>query len=131
MSLPFANLQVKHRQTRKCYGTYNALLEIKELMQKETSLLNSIISQVLIEWRVHYKLFLWHANLLWVFSEHFLFIYFLLVKCSVLLFWVLISFCFFSCIVLFTEVFNKLIFHGIWHISCFSLLEELLFAVFF
>ncbi|KAF7830239.1 coiled-coil domain-containing protein 93 [Senna tora] len=40
-----AHIQGKHRQTRKCYATYNALLEIKELMLKETSLLNSIISQ--------------------------------------------------------------------------------------
>ncbi|KAJ6915503.1 coiled-coil domain-containing protein 93 [Populus alba x Populus x berolinensis] len=35
----------KHRQTRKYYATYNTLLEIKELMLKETSLLNSISSQ--------------------------------------------------------------------------------------
>ncbi|RDX86272.1 Coiled-coil domain-containing protein 93, partial [Mucuna pruriens] len=40
-----AQIQGKHRQTRKYYATYNALLEIKELMLKETSLLNSIISQ--------------------------------------------------------------------------------------
>ncbi|KAK9141571.1 hypothetical protein Syun_010971 [Stephania yunnanensis] len=32
-------------QTRKFYATYNALVEIKELMLKETSLLNSLISQ--------------------------------------------------------------------------------------
>ncbi|XP_057434535.1 uncharacterized protein LOC130727424 [Lotus japonicus] len=38
-------IQGKHRQTRKYYATYNALLEIKEMMLKETSLLNSIISQ--------------------------------------------------------------------------------------
>ena len=37
----------KHRQTRKYYATYNALLELKELMLNETSLLNSIISQVI------------------------------------------------------------------------------------
>jgi hypothetical protein len=48
MSLVFATVQGKHRQTRKYYSTYNALLEIKELMLKETSLLNSIISQVFI-----------------------------------------------------------------------------------
>ncbi|XP_050883010.1 uncharacterized protein LOC127086306 isoform X3 [Lathyrus oleraceus] len=41
----YAQIQGKHRQTRKYYSTYNALLEIKELMLKETSLLNSIISQ--------------------------------------------------------------------------------------
>ncbi|PWA74042.1 paramyosin-related protein [Artemisia annua] len=35
----------KLRQTRKYYVTYNALLEIKELMLKETSLLNSMSSQ--------------------------------------------------------------------------------------
>ncbi|KAJ9183421.1 hypothetical protein P3X46_007275 [Hevea brasiliensis] len=40
-----AYIQEKHRQTRKYYATYNALLEIKELMLKETSLLNSISSQ--------------------------------------------------------------------------------------
>ncbi|XP_015572597.2 coiled-coil domain-containing protein 93 [Ricinus communis] len=40
-----AHIQEKHRQTRKYYATYNALLEIKELMLKETSLLNSISSQ--------------------------------------------------------------------------------------
>ncbi|KAK3438233.1 hypothetical protein EUGRSUZ_C02843 [Eucalyptus grandis] len=34
-----------HRQTRKYYATYNALLELKELMLKETSLLNSLNSQ--------------------------------------------------------------------------------------
>lgn len=48
MSLVFSNVQGKHHQTRKYYATYNALLEIKELMLKETSLLNSIISQVFI-----------------------------------------------------------------------------------
>ncbi|XP_068481265.1 uncharacterized protein [Phaseolus vulgaris] len=41
----YAQIQGKHRQTHKYYATYNALLEIKELMLKETSLLNSIISQ--------------------------------------------------------------------------------------
>ncbi|CAJ1973760.1 unnamed protein product [Sphenostylis stenocarpa] len=41
----YAQIQGKHRQTRKYYATYNALLEIKELMLKQTSLLNSIISQ--------------------------------------------------------------------------------------
>ncbi|ESQ53909.1 hypothetical protein EUTSA_v10025779mg [Eutrema salsugineum] len=38
-------IQEKLQQTRKLYGTYNALLEIKDLMLKETSLLNSIGSQ--------------------------------------------------------------------------------------
>jgi len=46
--LGFAYVQGKHQQTHKYYATYNALLEIKELMLKETSLLNSIISQVFI-----------------------------------------------------------------------------------
>ncbi|KAI4316272.1 hypothetical protein L6164_024269 [Bauhinia variegata] len=41
----YAHIQGKHRQTRKHYATYNALLEIKELMLKEISLVNSIISQ--------------------------------------------------------------------------------------
>ncbi|XP_077211706.1 paramyosin-like protein isoform X2 [Tasmannia lanceolata] len=41
----YVQIQEKLRQTRKYYDTYNALLEIKELMLKETSLLNSIISQ--------------------------------------------------------------------------------------
>ncbi|KAF6166972.1 hypothetical protein GIB67_030665 [Kingdonia uniflora] len=40
-----AQIQEKLRQTRKFYATYNALLEIKELVLKETSLLNSISSQ--------------------------------------------------------------------------------------
>lgn len=40
-----AHMQEKLRQTRKYYATYNALLEVKELMLKETSLLNSISSQ--------------------------------------------------------------------------------------
>ncbi|KAM7276628.1 hypothetical protein ACFE04_018494 [Oxalis oulophora] len=39
------HIQNKLRQTRKYYATYNALLEIKELMLKETSLLNSISGQ--------------------------------------------------------------------------------------
>ncbi|XP_031374960.1 coiled-coil domain-containing protein 93 isoform X2 [Punica granatum] len=39
------NIGEKDRQTRKFYSTYNALLEIKELMLKEISLLNSINSQ--------------------------------------------------------------------------------------
>lgn len=39
------HIQEKHQQTRKYYATYNTLLEIKELMLKETSLLNSISSQ--------------------------------------------------------------------------------------
>ncbi|XP_019416508.1 PREDICTED: coiled-coil domain-containing protein 93 isoform X1 [Lupinus angustifolius] len=41
----YAQIQGKHQQTHKYYATYNALLEIKELMLKEASLLNSIISQ--------------------------------------------------------------------------------------
>ncbi|KAI5669445.1 hypothetical protein M9H77_19298 [Catharanthus roseus] len=41
----YTNIQRKLRQTRKLYDTYNALLEIKELMLKETSLLGSISSQ--------------------------------------------------------------------------------------
>ncbi|OIV96505.1 hypothetical protein TanjilG_07897 [Lupinus angustifolius] len=45
ISFIFANVQGKHQQTHKYYATYNALLEIKELMLKEASLLNSIISQ--------------------------------------------------------------------------------------
>lgn len=40
-----AHIQEKLRRTRKYYATYNALLEIKELMLKETSLMNSISSQ--------------------------------------------------------------------------------------
>lgn len=42
--------QEKLQQTRKFYATYNALVEIKELMLKETSLLNSINSQVGMFW---------------------------------------------------------------------------------
>ncbi|XP_065035089.1 uncharacterized protein LOC103973059 isoform X3 [Musa acuminata AAA Group] len=42
----YSQIQEKHRQTSKYYDTYNALLEIKELMLKETSLLNSINSQL-------------------------------------------------------------------------------------
>ncbi|KAK8936590.1 hypothetical protein KSP39_PZI011963 [Platanthera zijinensis] len=38
----YAQIQEKHRLTRRYYATYNALLEIKELMLKEASLLNSI-----------------------------------------------------------------------------------------
>ncbi|XP_050938178.1 uncharacterized protein LOC103488264 isoform X2 [Cucumis melo] len=41
----YINIQDKLRQTRRYYATYNALLEIKDLMLKETSLLNSISSQ--------------------------------------------------------------------------------------
>lgn len=44
-----AQIQGKLRQTRKYYATYNALLEIKEVMLKEASLLNSISSQVWIK----------------------------------------------------------------------------------
>ncbi|XP_070052405.1 uncharacterized protein [Nicotiana tomentosiformis] len=43
----YTHIQAKHRQTHKYYATYNILLEIKELMLKETSLLNSISSQKL------------------------------------------------------------------------------------
>ncbi|KAD2015384.1 hypothetical protein E3N88_42033 [Mikania micrantha] len=39
------HIQGKLRQTRNYYATFNALLEIKELMLKETSLLNSLSSQ--------------------------------------------------------------------------------------
>ncbi|XP_057521663.1 uncharacterized protein LOC130801793 isoform X3 [Amaranthus tricolor] len=39
------HMQDKLHQTRKYYETYNALLEIKDLMLKETSLLNSVDSQ--------------------------------------------------------------------------------------
>lgn len=41
----YINIQDKLRQTRRYYATYNALLDIKDLMLKETSLLNSISSQ--------------------------------------------------------------------------------------
>lgn len=41
----YVHIQEKLQQTRKFYATYNALVEIKELMLKETSLLNSINSQ--------------------------------------------------------------------------------------
>lgn len=41
----YVQIQGKLRQTRKYYATFNALLEIKDLMLKETSLLNSISSQ--------------------------------------------------------------------------------------
>lgn len=41
----YINIQDKLRQTRRYYATYNALLEIKDLMLKEISLLNSISSQ--------------------------------------------------------------------------------------
>ncbi|KAI4376933.1 hypothetical protein MLD38_014635 [Melastoma candidum] len=37
-----ANTEDKHRETRKYYSTYNVLLEIKELMLKEISLLDSL-----------------------------------------------------------------------------------------
>ncbi|XAR69339.1 hypothetical protein NMG60_11000885 [Bertholletia excelsa] len=39
------HIQEKHRHTSKLYATFNALLEIRDLMLKETSLLNSISSQ--------------------------------------------------------------------------------------
>lgn len=41
----YAQIQEKHRQTHRQYATYNALMEIKELILKEISLLNSIDSQ--------------------------------------------------------------------------------------
>ncbi|PSS28906.1 Coiled-coil domain-containing protein [Actinidia chinensis var. chinensis] len=41
----YVHIQEKLRQTRKFYATFNTLLEIKDLMLKETSLLNSISSQ--------------------------------------------------------------------------------------
>ncbi|WOL08127.1 Coiled-coil domain-containing protein [Canna indica] len=41
----YSQIRGKHKQTCKFYDTYNSLLEIKQLMQKETSLLNSINSQ--------------------------------------------------------------------------------------
>ncbi|XP_022131909.1 coiled-coil domain-containing protein 93 isoform X2 [Momordica charantia] len=41
----YINIQDKLRQTRRYYATYNAHLEIKDLMLKETSLLKSISSQ--------------------------------------------------------------------------------------
>ncbi|XP_068653435.1 uncharacterized protein [Aristolochia californica] len=41
----YVQIQEKLRQTRKYYATYNALLERKELMLKEVSLLNSINAQ--------------------------------------------------------------------------------------
>lgn len=41
----YTHIQAKDRQTRKYYATYNTLLGIKELMLKESSLLNSIRSQ--------------------------------------------------------------------------------------
>ncbi|KAF5936199.1 hypothetical protein HYC85_027328 [Camellia sinensis] len=42
----YVHIQEKLRQTRELYATFNAMLEIKDLMLKETSLLNSISSQV-------------------------------------------------------------------------------------
>ncbi|KAL8152428.1 hypothetical protein V2J09_010188 [Rumex salicifolius] len=41
----YAQIQGKLRQTRNYYATYNALIEIKDLMLKEISLLDSISSQ--------------------------------------------------------------------------------------
>ncbi|CAL5440441.1 unnamed protein product [Camellia sinensis] len=41
----YVHIQEKLRQTRELYATFNAMLEIKDLMLKETSLLNSISSQ--------------------------------------------------------------------------------------
>ncbi|KAL7166223.1 hypothetical protein ACSBR2_036997 [Camellia fascicularis] len=43
----YVHIQEKLRQTRELYATFNAMLEIKDLMLKETSLLNSISSQKL------------------------------------------------------------------------------------
>ncbi|CAA6666305.1 unnamed protein product [Spirodela intermedia] len=41
----YVHIQERLQQTRQYYDTYNALLEMKELMLKELSLLNSISSQ--------------------------------------------------------------------------------------
>ncbi|GMG99030.1 hypothetical protein Nepgr_000870 [Nepenthes gracilis] len=41
----YVHIQERLQQTRKYYATYNALVEIKDLMLKETSLLNSISAQ--------------------------------------------------------------------------------------
>ncbi|XP_020578013.1 coiled-coil domain-containing protein 93 isoform X3 [Phalaenopsis equestris] len=43
----YAQIQKKHHLTRRHYATYNALVEIKELMLKEASLLNSVNLQKL------------------------------------------------------------------------------------
>lgn len=45
----FNKPQEKHGQTQKYFATYNALMEIKELMLKQISLLNSINSQVYVK----------------------------------------------------------------------------------
>ncbi|XP_042403086.1 coiled-coil domain-containing protein 93-like isoform X1 [Zingiber officinale] len=42
----YSQIRDKHKQTSTLFDTYNSLLEIKELMLKETSILNSINSQV-------------------------------------------------------------------------------------
>ncbi|KAG6496035.1 hypothetical protein ZIOFF_043883 [Zingiber officinale] len=41
----YSQIRDKHKQTSTLFDTYNSLLEIKELMLKETSILNSINSQ--------------------------------------------------------------------------------------
>ena len=70
----FAYVQGKHRPTRKYYATYNGLLELKELMLKETCLLNLIISQLFsAELERCYKFF---RSILFVFLFFFLVIYF-------------------------------------------------------
>ncbi|KAI7987103.1 hypothetical protein LOK49_LG13G02479 [Camellia lanceoleosa] len=43
----YVHIQEKLRQTRELYVTFNAMLEIKDLMLKETSMLNSISSQAM------------------------------------------------------------------------------------
>ncbi|THG06490.1 hypothetical protein TEA_008341 [Camellia sinensis var. sinensis] len=45
----YVHIQEKLRQTRELYATFNAMLEIKDLMLKETSLLNSISSQCVLQ----------------------------------------------------------------------------------
>ncbi|GMP45285.1 hypothetical protein CsSME_00013862 [Camellia sinensis var. sinensis] len=44
----YGNTMEKLRQTRELYATFNAMSEIKELMLKKTSLLNSISSQSIL-----------------------------------------------------------------------------------
>eukprot|EP01018_Ginkgo_biloba_P004070 Gb_34641 [translate_table: standard] len=59
----YMHIQAKLRETRRYYGTYNALVEANELTLKEISLLNSIHSQVVsfeisIQWKWKKKLLL-------------------------------------------------------------------------
>lgn len=61
-------MQAKDRQTRNYYATYNTLLEIKELMLKETSLLNSICSQVLYQAKETYILLVYIILLCFLFK---------------------------------------------------------------